>query len=81
MVRRPWPVIGFWALLVVLLPLFAPSLTEMAQRHPVAVLPADAPSVEAAAKVSAAFDEDGSENVLTVLLTDDQGLDRADEKV
>ncbi|WP_409437891.1 RND family transporter [Mycobacterium sp. SMC-14] len=73
--------IGFWALLVVLLPLFAPSLTEMAQRHPVAVLPADAPSVEAAAKVSAAFDEDGSENVLTVLLTDDQGLDRADEKV
>lgn len=81
MVRRPWPVIGFWALLVVLLPLFAPSLTEMAQRHPVAVLPADAPSVEAAAKVSAAFDEDGSENVLTVLLTDEAGLDRADEKV
>lgn len=81
MVRRPWPVIGFWALLVVLLPLFAPSLTEMAQRHPVAVLPADAPSVEAAAKIAAAFDEDGSENVLTVLLTDEQGLEPADEKV
>lgn len=73
--------IGLWALLVVLLPVFAPSLTEMAERHPVAVLPADAPSVQAAARVAAAFDEDGSENVLTVLLTDEAGLDRADEQV
>lgn len=81
MVRRPWPVIGFWALLVVLLPVFAPSLTEMAQRHPVAVLPADAPSVRASAQSAAAFDEEGSENVLTVLLSDEQGLNRADEQV
>lgn len=81
MVRRPWPVIGFWALLVVLLPLFAPSLTDMAQRHPVAVLPAQAPSVSASAKISAAFDEDGSENVLTVLLSDEQGLSPADDAV
>ncbi|MGV0625191.1 MMPL/RND family transporter [Mycolicibacter minnesotensis] len=79
--RRPWPVIGCWALLVVLLSLFAPSLTEMAQRHPVAMLPADAPSVLAGAEIAAAFDEDGSENVLTVLLTDEQGLGPADEKV
>ena len=51
-----------------------PSLTQMAQRHPVAILPAEAPSAATARKISQAFHEAGSENVLIVLLTDDKGL-------
>lgn len=78
--RRPWPVIGLWALLTVILPLTAPSLTEMAQRHPVAVLPSDAPSVTSAAQMGAAFDKGGSENMLTVLLADQQGLGTTDDQ-
>jgi putative drug exporter of the RND superfamily len=58
-----------------------PSLTEMSQRHPVAILPADAPSVVTTKKISQAFHEAGSENVLIVLLTNDNGLRRADETV
>jgi RND superfamily putative drug exporter len=63
------------------LPLTVPSLTEMSQRHPVAILPVDAPSAVTAKKISQAFHEAGSENVLIVLLTDDKGLGRADEDV
>lgn len=58
-----------------------PSLTEMSQRHPVAILPADAPSAVAAKKITKAFGQAGSENVLIVLLTDDKGLGPPDENV
>ncbi|WP_418001107.1 RND family transporter [Mycobacterium haemophilum] len=81
MARWPWVVIGCWALLALVLPMTVPSLTEMTQRHPVAILPADAPSSVAAKKISQAFHEAGSENVLIVLLTDDKGLGPADETV
>jgi len=53
----------------------------MAARHPVAILPADAPSVVTAKKISQAFHEAASENVLIVLLTDDKGLGPGDENV
>jgi RND superfamily putative drug exporter len=56
----------------------------MSQRHPVAILPADAPSAVTAKKISQAFREAGSENVLIVLLTSDngaKGLGPADENV
>lgn len=67
--------------LALLLPMTVPPLTEMAQRHPVAILPADAPSAAAARKIITAFHEAGSENVLVVLLTNDKGLGPADENV
>jgi putative drug exporter of the RND superfamily len=53
----------------------------MAQRHPVAILPADAPSVTTAQSMKHAFHEPGSENVLIVLLKNDKGLGSADENV
>lgn len=58
-----------------------PSLAEMAQRHPIAILPADAPSAVAAHEMTKAFHEAGSENVMLVLLTDDKGLGPADENI
>ncbi|WP_242455888.1 MMPL family RND transporter [Mycolicibacterium sp. P1-18] len=63
------------------MPLAVPSLTVMSERNPVAILPADAPSSTAAREITEKFKEAGSENVLVVLLTDDKGLDPADEKV
>jgi RND superfamily putative drug exporter len=74
-------VIGCWAALAVVLPMTVPSLSEMAARHPVAILPADAPSAATAKKINDAFHEDGSENVLIVFLTDEKGLGPGDENV
>jgi putative drug exporter of the RND superfamily len=79
--RRPWIVIGCWVALALVLPTTVPSLAEMSQRHPVALLPTDAPSAVTAKKISRGFGEAGSENVLLVLLTDDKGLGPADENV
>jgi RND superfamily putative drug exporter len=78
-VRWPWAVIGLWVALAVALPLTVPSLDAMARRHPLAILPADAPSTVTTRQMTEAFHESGSENVLLVLLTDDKGLRAADE--
>ncbi len=56
-----------------------PSLTEMAQRNPVAILPADAPVNVTARQMTETFNESGSENILLVVLTNDKGLTPADE--
>jgi RND superfamily putative drug exporter len=53
----------------------------MTHKHPVASLPASAPSTVATRQMTAAFHEAGSENVLLVLLTNDKGLGRADEQL
>ncbi len=68
-------------MLALALPLAVPSLTEMSERNPVAILPADAPSSATAREITQTFREAGSENVLLVLLTNDKGLGPADEKV
>ena len=47
-VRWPWLIVGVWVAIAVALPLTCPSLNEMAQRHPLALLPSDAPSSVAA---------------------------------
>ena len=73
--------IGCWAALALALPLAVPSLTEMSERNPVAILPADAPSTATARAITQTFRDAGSENVLVVLLTNDNGLVPADEKV
>ena len=44
-VRWPWVVVGLWVAMAVALPLTFPSLNEMAQKHPLAILPDDAPSI------------------------------------
>ncbi len=78
-VRWPWVVIGVWVAIAVALPLTFPSLNEMAQKHPLAILPSDAPSSVTARKMTEAFHESGSEDLLLVVLTDDKGLGKADE--
>lgn len=78
-VRWPWAVIGIWAAIAVALPLTFPSLGEMAEKHPLAILPSDAPSSVTARKMTEAFHESGSENLLLVVLTNDKGLGPADE--
>jgi putative drug exporter of the RND superfamily len=78
-VRWPWIVIGCWLALAIALPLTFPSLTEMTQRRPVAILPADAPVTVTTRQMTEAFHESGSENMLLVVLTDENGLARADE--
>src|SRR6201986_974136 len=80
-VRWPWVVIGLWVAIAVALPLTCPSLNEMAQKHPLAILPSDAPSSLTARKMTEAFHESGSEDLLLVVLTDDKGLSPADEAV
>src|SRR5579875_4233399 len=80
-VRWPWVVIGIWVAVAVALPLTFPSLGEMAQKHPLAILPSDAPSSVTARKMTEAFHESGSDDLLLVVLTDDKGLNAADELV
>ncbi|MCV7093492.1 MMPL/RND family transporter [Mycobacterium interjectum] len=80
-VRWPWIVIGLWVAVAVALPLTLPSLGEMAQKHPLAILPSDAPSSVTARKMTEAFHESGSEDLLLVVLTNDKGLGSDDEAV
>ncbi|MGF2945279.1 RND family transporter [Mycobacterium sp. Lab-001] len=80
-VRWPWAVIGLWVAIAAALPLTFPSLNQMAQQHPLAVLPSDAPSNVTARKMSEAFHESSSDDLLLVVLTDDKGLGPADEVV
>ena len=78
-VRWPWVVIGVWLAIAVALPLSFPSLGEMAQRHPLAMLPNDAPSSVAAREMTEAFHESGTDNLLVVALINEGGLQQADE--
>lgn len=80
-VRWPWLVIGLWVAIAVALPLTMPSLNEMSQKHPLSILPSDAPSAVTARKMTEAFHESSSENLLLVVLTNDRGLGPADEAV
>ncbi|WP_197515896.1 RND family transporter [Mycobacterium sp. 1465703.0] len=77
--RWPWIVVGIWIAIAVALPLTFPSLGEMAEKHPLAILPSDAPSSVTARNMTEAFHESGSENLLLVVLTDDKGLGPGDE--
>ena len=78
-VRWPWAVIGVWIAIAVALPLTFPSLGEMAEKNPLAILPSDAPSSVAAEKMTEAFNESGSDNLLLVALINENGLRPADE--
>src|SRR6201999_3566604 len=78
-VRWPWLVLGAWVAVAVVLPLLFPSLNEMSEKHPLSILPSDAPSAVTARKMTEAFHESGSEDLLLIVLTDDKGLTPADE--
>ncbi|MCV7220595.1 MMPL/RND family transporter [Mycolicibacterium elephantis] len=80
-VRWPWAVIGLWMAMAVALPLTFPSLGEMAQKNPLAILPSDAPSSVTAAKMAEAFREPASDNLLVVAFINETGLTPADEAV
>ncbi len=73
-VRWPLIVIALWVALAVALPLTVPSLNEMAQKHPLSMLPGDAPSSVAARQMEEAFQEPGTDDLLLVVLTDEDGL-------
>ncbi|BBZ72549.1 RND family transporter [Mycobacterium paraseoulense] len=77
--RRPWLVIGVWSALACVLALTAPSLEEISQQHPVAILPADAPVLSATRTMNAAFGEAGLQSIAVVVLSDANGLSAADE--
>jgi RND superfamily putative drug exporter len=76
---RPWAVIGVWVVLAGVLSLTMPSLDEVSQRHPVDLLPSNAPVLVATDKMTAAFHEPGSESIAVVVLSDAKGLSPADE--
>ena len=79
--RRPWVVIGSWIVLAIVLMLTTPTLEEVSQKHPVAILPENAPSLVATQQMTKAFHEDGDESIAVVVLSDDKGLSPADENV
>ena len=76
-VRWPWAVIGVWVAMAIALPLAFPSLSEMAEKHPLAILPSDAPSSVTARKMTEAFHESGNDDLLLVALINESGLDPA----
>lgn len=78
-IRWPWAVIGVWVALLIALPLTLPSLGSMAEKHPLAILPADAPSSVTARKMTDAFHESGNDDLLLIALTNENGLGPADE--
>ena len=52
----------------------------MAQKHPLAMLPGDAPSSVAARQMTKAFQEPGTDDLLLVVLTDERGLGAATKR-
>jgi RND superfamily putative drug exporter len=78
-VRWPLVVIAIWAAMAVALPLSFPSLGEMAEKHPLQILPGDAPSSVSARKMTEAFQESGNDNLLLIALINENGLQREDE--
>lgn len=78
-VRWPLAVIGIWVALAVALPLTFPSLGEMAEKHPLVILPSDAPSSVSARKMAEAFQETANDDLLIIALINESGLQRDDE--
>jgi putative drug exporter of the RND superfamily len=78
-VRWPWAVIGVWLAMALALPLTFPSLGEMAEKHPLVILPSDAPSSVTTNKMAEAFQESGSDNLLVIAFINETGLVPADE--
>jgi RND superfamily putative drug exporter len=79
--RWPLLVIAIWLALPCALFFAFPPLSEAIRNHPVPLIPSSAPSMQTAQKMTDAFHESGQDNLLLVVLTDDGGLNPADEEV
>ena len=79
--RRPLVVIGLWIALAVALSQLFPPLGVLAQKAPAAILPTSAPSFVSQKEMAETFKEASSDNILLVVLTNENGLTTADEKV
>ena len=77
--RWPWAVIGVWVAMAIALPLAVPSLGEMAEKNPLAILPSDAPSSITAQKMVEAFHEPGNDDLMIIALINEDGLGPRDE--
>lgn len=78
-VRWPAVVVLLWVAAAVLLPQSFPSLNDMAQKHPLAMLPANAPSSVAAREMTQGFAETGTDDLLLVVLSAEREVGREDE--
>lgn len=74
-VRAPWVVISAWIALVVLLSVTFPALTKVVEGHAQQPLPTQA--MAASEQMAKDFGE-SDQNILVVVLTDQRGLDPAD---
>ncbi|MEV3904270.1 RND family transporter [Mycobacterium sp. NPDC050551] len=80
-VRRPLVVIALWIAVAAALTATLPTLQQMVRERPVDLLPADAPVMQTTRQMTASFDETGSQNIMLVVLTDEDGLTPDDEQV
>ncbi len=78
-VRWPFAVILVWLATAVLLPQSFPGLGEMAQKHPLSMLPGNAPSSVAAREMAKGFSETGTDDLMLVVLSDERGVGRDQE--
>lgn len=79
--RRPWVVIGAWLLLVVALSAAVPPLMKLASDRNQELLPSNSAVMAATRDMTSAFHEPGIQNIALVVLTDENGLTKADEDV
>lgn len=79
--RRPWAVIGAWLLLVVALSAAVPPLMKLASDRNQELLPSNSAVMAATRDMTSAFREPGIQNIALVVLTDENGLTKADEDV
>jgi RND superfamily putative drug exporter len=79
-VRWPLLVVVFWVALAAIPLLTLPPLAEIVGRHKATPLPYDAPTMVTTREMAEAFHETGSDNVLLVVLTNEDGLGSADEQ-
>jgi RND superfamily putative drug exporter len=79
--RRPWWVIGAWLVLVVVLSSTVPPLMKLASDRNQELLPADSAVMVATREMTKAFHEPGIQNIALVVLTDENGMSKADEDV
>ena len=77
-VRVPWLVISAWVALVVVLAIAFPPLTKIVENQTLQVLP---PQAMATTQQMAADFGDSAQNILVVVMTDDHGLQPADNDI
>lgn len=81
MVRRPIAIIVFWLGLAALGFLLVSPLAVVAQKNPPDLLPKDSPILAAGAHMKDAFKQADGGNIAVVVLSNDKGLNPADEDV